>query len=99
MALCNARSDKEGIYYQRISGPPYKIPSMFFMPAESTSTPKGLFGYNGSVPFTHTNRPFPSFSKLGEGHFHSRNGRSTERSHLYQTSPKQENITVREIKN
>ena len=30
---------------------------------ETPRTDKDLFGCNGSVPFTHTNRPFPSVSK------------------------------------
>jgi len=46
---------------------------------------KSLFGYNGSFPFSHTNDPFPSVSKLTEGHFHSRNGRPTERNRCSQT--------------
>ena len=60
---------------------------MIFMPAESTSTPKDLFGFNSSVPFPHTNRPFPSFSKRREGHFHSRNSPPTERSHFLPNQP------------
>ena len=49
---------------------------------------KSLFGCNGSVPFSHTNDPFPSVSKRREGDFQSRNGRPTERNHCTQTGSK-----------
>ena len=47
----------------------------------------GLFGCNGSVPLPYTNRPFPLVAQRMEGHFHRRNGRPKERSHLCQMSP------------
>ena len=37
---------------------------------------------------------FPSVSKRREGHFHSRNGRLTERSHFYQTGPQEFGKTI-----
>ena len=53
-----------------------------------TGISKGTLGYNSSVPFPHTNDPFPSVSKWREDHFHSRNGCPTERPHFFQTGPK-----------
>ena len=43
---------------------------------------KGLFRYNGFVPFPHTNDYFPSIAKPEEGHFGSWNGREAERSFI-----------------
>ena len=49
---------------------------------------KSLFGCNGSVPFPHTSRPFPSVSQRWEGHFHSSIGCPTDRSHFCLRAPK-----------
>jgi len=48
---------------------------------------EGLSGYNGSVPFPHTNDRFPPALKRGDSYLHSRNGRKTERSFVCQTDP------------
>jgi len=73
-------------YVQGFSVIPSFLENSFTVYSTSTSRKvKSLFGYDSSVPFSHTNDPFPSVSKRREGHFHSRNGRPTQRSHFCQT--------------
>jgi len=55
---------------------------------QDSQGPKSLFGYNSSVPFTHTNGPFPSVSTQRELSFHGRNGGQPERSYFCQTGSK-----------
>ena len=52
------------------------------LPIIDPKATKRLFGYNGSVPFSHINSPFPSASKLTQRDlsFYSRNTRRTEQS-------------------
>ena len=63
---------------------PNKILKILLYDKKAEEKTGGLFGCNGSVPFSYANRPFPSVSKRREGHFHGRNGRPTERSRLCQ---------------
>jgi len=53
---------------------------------------KGLFGWNSSVPFPHTNGRFPSVSKRKEPSFYYGNGRRTERNRSNRTGPKKVEI-------